>query len=89
MTKPSAFLQHRGVSLYHITKNGQNLQFWYSLLPGTDESDPICPDSQQIDFDVRILADALQMALEDDNHAEVLRAAIEKGLIKGRRVFHL
>jgi hypothetical protein len=89
MAAPSAFLQHRGVSLYHITKDDRNLEFWYSLLPGSDESDSIAPGPEQMDFDVRELAAKLQMTLESSSHADILRSAIEGGLIKPRRVFQL
>jgi len=57
------------------------------LLPGRDESD--LPGGEDMDFDIRALATELKMPLSNDNHKEVLCAAIDSGLIKPRRVFQL
>lgn len=87
MKKHPAYVVHKGVSLYHYMKDARDLTFWYSLRPGRDESDP--PGSEDMDFDVRALAAELKMPLSNDNHKEVLCAAIDSGLIKPRRVFQL
>lgn len=89
MLMPSPFLVHRGVRVYRITKDDRELVFWYSLLSGRDESDPNIVDAHKMDFDVRTLAEQLRVDLTNDNHAEVIREAIDKGIIKPRRVFNL
>ena len=83
------FLEHQGVKLFHITKDGNKLSYWYSLLPDRDESDPNIVDEEQFDFDVRAVAKELNIELTGDNHTDVLRKAIDSKIIKPRRVFYL
>jgi hypothetical protein len=89
MAKRAPFLTHGGVSLYRIAKHRRELSFWYSLLPGRSESDAPSADAQEMDFDVRTVAAELQLELTEDNHADILRAAIDKKWIKPRGIIYL
>jgi len=63
--------------------------FGIRFYPEATSRIPLPQERQQMDFDVRELAAELHMRLDEVSHVDVLRAAIDRGIIKPRRVFQL
>jgi len=77
----SRFLEHAGVSVYHVWHDGCLAAYWYSLDPGDADLD----DDQGSQFDVRDLPVPDELAAlrwdTPDGHAAIIRAAIDGKLI--------
>jgi hypothetical protein len=79
MPVASRFLEHAGVSVYHVWHDGCLAAYWYSLDPGDADID----DDQGSQFDVRDLPvpDGLSHWDIPEGHAAIIRAAIDGKLI--------
>ena len=79
MPVASRFLEHAGVSVYHVWHDGCLAAFWYSLDPGDADID----DDKGSQFDVRDLPvpDGLSHWDIPEGHAAIIRAAIDGKLI--------
>jgi len=79
--KPSLFLRHAGVEVYHAWHDGCVARYWYSLDPDDADID----EDRGSQFDVRDLPVPADLAtLHWDTpagHAAIIRAAIDAGLI--------
>lgn len=77
----SRFLEHAGVSVYHVWHDGCLAAYWYSLDPDDTDID----DDKGNQFDVRDLPVPADLAAlrwdTPDGHAAIIRAAIDGKLI--------
>lgn len=79
---PELFLQHHGVAVYRCYDDGGEVsRYWYTTDPTDDNYDWAPADTVQ--FDVRDLPDGGLDANDQQNHAAIIRQAIEAGLISG------
>lgn len=78
--KPKVALAHRGVKIYHVYKNDNAdegvREYWYGW-------SPCCTDSGDDSFDVRDLADMLNLAMPISwkEIVLVLKEAIDRGVL--------
>jgi len=72
-TEPEIVVEHNGVTVYHTYKDGEYAaSYWYTLDPSQDDWE--CESA----FDIRDLA----VNVESDNHEDILRVAIDAGLLR-------
>jgi hypothetical protein len=83
--EPELFLEFEGVAVYHCyDDNGRVSYYWYTTDPSDDNCDFAKPDSAQ--FDVRDLPNLGLDVKDFENHAAIIRHAIQVGLIIGHLV---
>jgi hypothetical protein len=80
--EPELFLEHQGVAVYHCYDgDGNACYYWYTTDPNDDDWTWSEPDSAQ--FDIRTLPDLGLDVRDFENHAAIIRHAIEADLITG------
>lgn len=73
-TEPEIAVEHNGLRVYHTYKYDMISEYWYTTDANDDDYE--CDHGSQ--FDVR----DLDVDIEGDKHEDIIRAAIDAGILK-------